>query len=144
MSCPSRLGLFKRIPIRKRGQPSTTIKAPIPSQIEVRIIYPSLALYSCENSSNLTFGGYSASTTPILSARSSFFIVQTLFRVCKCHMAHWWYLRLHQVILTKGTSLEQLAQFLNEDNNYLHFMRWDSSFLMCESLYTVRLIFSHF
>ena len=29
---------------RKRGQPSTTIKAPIPSQIKVRIIYPSLAL----------------------------------------------------------------------------------------------------
>ena len=29
---------------RKRGQPSTTIKAPIPSQIKVCIIYPSLAL----------------------------------------------------------------------------------------------------
>ena len=29
---------------RKRGQPSTTIKAPTPSQIKVRIIYPSLAL----------------------------------------------------------------------------------------------------
>ena len=64
---------------RKRCQPSTTIKAPIPSQIEVRIIYPSLALLSCENSSNLTFGGYLADTTPMLSARSSFFIVQALF-----------------------------------------------------------------
>ena len=39
---------------RKRGQPSTTtIKVPILSQIKVRIIYPSLALLSCENSSNL-------------------------------------------------------------------------------------------
>ena len=28
----------------KRGQPSTTIKAPIPLQIKVRIIYPSLTL----------------------------------------------------------------------------------------------------
>ena len=50
MSCLSRLGLFKRIPIRKRllrqgrGQPSTNIKALIPSQIKVRIIYPSLTL----------------------------------------------------------------------------------------------------
>ena len=29
---------------RKRGQPFTTIKAPIPSQIKVCIIYPSLVL----------------------------------------------------------------------------------------------------
>ena len=51
MSCPSRLGLIKKdsykektsIP-RKRDQPPTTIKVSIPSQIEVRIIYPSLAL----------------------------------------------------------------------------------------------------
>ena len=40
-------------------------------------------------SSNLTFGGYSVGTTPMLSARSSFFIVQALFRVCKYHVAHW-------------------------------------------------------
>ena len=55
---------------RKRGQTFTTIKAPIPSQIKVHIIYPSLALQSCENSSNLTFGGFLASTTPVLSVRS--------------------------------------------------------------------------
>ena len=30
--------------LRKKGQPPTIIKAPIPSQIKVRIIYPSLAL----------------------------------------------------------------------------------------------------
>ena len=40
-------------------------------------------------SSNLPFGGYSVGTTPMLSARSSFFIVQALFRVCKYHVAHW-------------------------------------------------------
>ena len=83
ISCPSRLGLFKRISMRektsirrKRCQPSTTIKAQIPSQIKVRIIYPSLALQSCENSSNLIFRGYSAGTTPVLSFRSSLFAVQ--------------------------------------------------------------------
>ena len=35
----------------------TTIKAPIPSHIKVRIIYPSLALWSYEKRSNLTSEG---------------------------------------------------------------------------------------
>ena len=61
---------------RKRCQPSTTIKAPISSQTEERIIYHSLALQSCENSSYLTFRGYLAGTTPVLSVRFSFFVVQ--------------------------------------------------------------------
>ena len=58
---------------KKRCQPSITIKVPIPSQIKVRIIYPSLTLQSCENSSNLTFGGYLASTTSVLSVTSFLF-----------------------------------------------------------------------
>ena len=46
------------------------------SHIEVRIIYHSLTLQSYKNSSNLTFGGYSAGTTPILSVKSSLFVAQ--------------------------------------------------------------------
>ena len=68
---------------RKRGQPSTTIKAPIPSQIKVRIIYHSLILESCENNSNLTFGEYSASNIPVLSVRSSLFSMQVSLQACK-------------------------------------------------------------
>ena len=83
---------------RRRAQPFTTIKAPIPSEIKVRIIYHSLALYSCENSSNLTFRGYSAGTTLVLSGRSYLFIMQVLFRVCKYRTAHWWYSQLHHFL----------------------------------------------
>ena len=60
--------------LRKRDEPSTTIKAPISSQIEVHIIDPSLALWSCENKSNLTFEGYLAGTTLVLSVRLYFFL----------------------------------------------------------------------
>ena len=40
-------------------------------------------------SSNLTFGGYLADTTPVISVRSSLSIVQVLFRACKDFVAHW-------------------------------------------------------
>ena len=42
-------------------------------------------------SSNLTFGGYLAGTTLVLSARFSLFIVHVLFRVCEDYVAHWWF-----------------------------------------------------
>ena len=73
---------------RKRCEPSTTIKAPMPSQIKVRITYSSLALQSCENSSNLTFGGYSAGTTSMLSVRSSLFSMQISIRAYERCVAH--------------------------------------------------------
>ena len=60
---------------KERRQSLTTIKAPIPPHIKVRIIYPSLALQSCENISNLTFGGYLAGSTPAPSARCSCFLL---------------------------------------------------------------------
>ena len=56
---------------KERRQNSTTIKAPMPPRIKVRIIDPSLALQSCENISNLIFGGYLAGSTPVPSARYS-------------------------------------------------------------------------
>ena len=75
MFCPSRLGLLERNSYkektstsRRRGQPPT-IKAPIPSQIKVHMIYP-LQHSRVENNSNLTFGGYLADTTPVPSVRS--------------------------------------------------------------------------
>ena len=60
---------------KERRQNLTTIKAPIPPHIKVRIIDHSLALYSCENISNLTFGGYLANSTPVSSARYSCFLL---------------------------------------------------------------------
>ena len=50
----------------------TTIKAPGPSLTKVRIIYPLWHSRIVRNSI-LTFGGYLAGTTPMLSARSSLF-----------------------------------------------------------------------
>ena len=64
---------------RKRGQPLSTIKAPIPSLTKVRIIYPLWHSRVVRNS-NLTFGGYLAGTTPMLFAWSSLFVVQVLFK----------------------------------------------------------------
>ena len=61
-------------------------------------------------SSNLTFGGYSVGTTPMLFARSSFFLVQALFRVCKFHVAHWWYLQHHQLVPFVGNKIVAIPE----------------------------------
>ena len=114
MSCSPRLTLLKRIPIRKgfrqiclkktssprkRGQPSTTIKTPIPSPTKVRIIYPSsgtLELWT-RDFSNLTIGGYLAGTTPVLLLRSSVFVLcRFLSGAREDRVAHWWFFRHHQ------------------------------------------------
>ena len=60
---------------KEKRQNLTTIKAPIPPHIKVRIIDPSLALWSWENISNLTFGGYLAGPTPVPSVRYSCFLL---------------------------------------------------------------------
>ena len=44
----------------------------MPSQIKVRIIYPQ----SCEKNSNLSFGGYSSCTTPVLCVMFGLFVAQ--------------------------------------------------------------------
>ena len=65
----------KGIPIRKRlllqgkGVKPYHYKNRAPSRRKVRMILPSLALQSSENSSDLIFGGYLAGTTPVHSAR---------------------------------------------------------------------------
>ena len=60
----------------KEGRQNLTIiKAPMPPRIKIRIIDPSLALQSCENISNLTFGGYLADFTPVPFARYSCFLL---------------------------------------------------------------------
>ena len=64
---------------RSRYQPSTTIKTPKPSQTKVRIIYPSSGTLELWKFSNLTYGRYLASITPVLSVRSSLFV---LHRYC--------------------------------------------------------------
>ena len=81
--------ILMRIPIwkgllsqGKRGQPFSTIKAPIPSLTNVRIIY--LLWHSrLVRNSNLTFRGYLAGTTPVLSVKSSFLL-------CRCCFEHVW------------------------------------------------------
>ena len=82
--------MFMRIPIwkrllsqEKRDQPLFTIKAQILSLIKVRIIYPLWHSRVVRNS-NLTFGGYLAGTTPVLSVRSSLFVLR------KCCFEHVW------------------------------------------------------
>ena len=52
---------------------------------------PQLWHFRVVRSSNLTFGGYLVGTTPMLSVRSSLFVVWVLFRACKGCVAHWWF-----------------------------------------------------
>ena len=51
---------------------------------------------------NLTFGGYLAGTTPMLSIRSSLFIVQVLFRACKDYVAHWWFFGIITLVIRRN------------------------------------------
>ena len=81
MSCPSRLGLLKRIPIRKRllhqGGEATYYYYKSPNTLTNQGMHnlPSLTLQSRENNFNLTFGGYLAGITLILSVRSSIILL---------------------------------------------------------------------
>ena len=56
---------------------------------QVRIIDPSSGTLDLRKDFNLTFGGYSAGTTPVFSIRSFFVVVQVLLRACKDCVAHW-------------------------------------------------------
>ena len=69
-------------------------KSPKTLKKQVRIIHLSSSIRVVK-SSNLTFRGYLASTTLILSIRFSLFIVQVLSRACDDCVAHWWFLWHH-------------------------------------------------
>ena len=64
-----------------------TIKTPKPSQIKVRIMYSISGILELWKFSNLTFGGYLAGTTPVLSARSLLFLFR---RFCLEHVRTVW------------------------------------------------------
>ena len=92
--------------LRNKGQLYTTIKTSKPSQIKVRIIYPSSGTLELWKFSNLTIGGYLVGTTPVHFARSSLFLFLFLFRrFCLHHMRtvqltnNFWY---HQLALFVG------------------------------------------
>ena len=71
-------------PPRNDCQLYATIKTPKPSQTKVRIIYPSSGTLEWWTFSNLTFGGYLAGITPILSVR---FSSSLLRRSCLKHVS---------------------------------------------------------
>ena len=103
-TCPSRLGLLeeeshkeKTSSPRKGSRFSSTIKASIPSQIKVRIIYP-LQHSRVENNSNLTVGGYLVDTTPVPTARS-------LFLLAGCQRERAWIVLLTGDITTSSSSM---------------------------------------
>ena len=50
-----------------------------------------------ENNSDLTFRGYLAGTTPVISARSFLFVVQVLFVAREDRVAYWWDFRPHHL-----------------------------------------------
>ena len=74
-------------PPRNKCQLYSTIKTPKPSQIKVRIYYPSSGTLELWEFSNLTFGGYLAGTTLVLSVRLSFSL---LHRFCLEHVRIVW------------------------------------------------------
>ena len=55
------------------------------------MIDPSSGTLELWKYSNLTFGGYLASTTPMSSVKSFLFVLQVLLRACKDYVAHWWF-----------------------------------------------------
>ena len=71
-------------PPRNEGQLYTTIKTLKPSQIRIRIIYPSSKTLKLWKFFNLTFGGYLVGTTLVLSIRSSLFLFR---RFCLEHVS---------------------------------------------------------
>ena len=89
-------------PPRNEGQLYTTTKTQKPSQIKIRIIYPSSATLELWKFSNLTFRGYLTSTTPVLSTRSF------LFLFCRFYLEHVRTVRLtndfqhHQLLSSVG------------------------------------------
>ena len=77
----------RSFPPRNEGQFYTTIKTPKPSQTKIRIIFQVWHTRVVEILSNLTFEGHLASTTPILSVRSSLFLFR---RFCLEHVKTVW------------------------------------------------------
>ena len=73
----------KPSPPRNECQLYTTIKTPKPSQTEVHLIYPNSDTLELWKFSNLTFGGYLAGTTLILSW-------SLLFLCCTCIILSTW------------------------------------------------------
>ena len=96
-------------PPRNKCQLYSTIKTPKPSQIKVRIYYPNSGTLELWEFSNLTFGGYLAGTTLVLSVRFSFSL---LHRFCLEHVRterlidDFWH---HQLALSVG----------NHSNNFI-------------------------
>ena len=128
--CVPRLTLIKRIPQdtrinedlpykerpslpRNRCQLYATIKTTKSSQIKIRIIYPRFDTLELWKFFNLTFGGYLADTTSVLSTRSSSFLFR---KCCLKHVKTVWFINdfwHHQSVLI---SMELLA-WTHEDYN---------------------------
>ena len=91
-------------PLRNECQLYTTIKTSKPSQTMVRMIYPNSGTLELWKFSNLTFKGYLADTTPVLSVRSS---SSSLCRYCWEHVRtvrltdYFWH---HQLALSVGNA----------------------------------------
>ena len=130
MSCSPCLVIPKGIPIRKgsrkiclrrRGQPSTTIKTQIPLQMKVRRIHPNsdtLELW-IRDFSNLTVGGYLAGTTPVLLLRSSAFVLcRFLSGALEDRVAHWWFFRHYQLALSVGNTSNQSLLYPWDKRSY--------------------------
>ena len=86
-----------------------TIKAPKPSDTKVHIIYPISGTLELWKFFNLTFRGYLADTTVVLSARFSLFLFR---RFCLEHVRTMW--------LTNDFWHHQLALFCGNENNNNH------------------------
>ena len=114
-------------PPRNKGQFYVTIKTPNPSQIKVCIIYLSSGTLELQKFSKLTFEGYLASATPVLSIRSSFSL---LSRCCLEHMRtmqltdDFWH---HQLALSMGretTVVEAILLLLGQRVVWYSLARW--------------------
>ena len=86
-----------------------TIKAPKPSDTKVHIIYPISGTLELWKFFNLTFRGYLAGTTLVLSARFSLFLFHSF---CLEHVRTMW--------LTNDFWHHQLAPFYGNENNNNH------------------------
>ena len=108
--------IYENLPYKERPSPPrnecqlyATIKAPKPSDTKVHIIYPISGTLELWKFFNLTFRGYLADTTLVLSARFSLFLFR---RFCLEHVRTMW--------LTNDFWHHQLAPFYGNENNNNH------------------------
>ena len=99
---PKETSIRKRLLLQGKGVKPYYYKNQAPSRSKVRIIYPLLHSRAVRISSDLTFGGYLAGTTPVLSVRSFLFAVQVLFGTREDRVTYWWYFRHHQYCIIDG------------------------------------------